>query len=101
MQAFRPGAVDLPTESAVAPLATITLPETFGEYDITMPTDEIECVLSFVSVVLSFSVSAPPPNRSMAHHCPCACETPNRLPSEEDLLSANRVAHRISITLHQ
>jgi len=26
---------------------------------------------------------------------------PNRLPSEEDLLSANRVAHRISITLHQ
>jgi len=63
--AFRPGIVDLPTESAVAPLATITLPEKFGEYDITMPTDEIE------------------------------------LPSEEDLLSANRVAHRISITLHQ
>jgi cohesin complex subunit SCC1 len=42
VQAFRPGAVDLPTESAVAALATITLPETFGEYDITMPTDEIE-----------------------------------------------------------
>jgi hypothetical protein len=58
MQAFRPGAVDLPTESAVAPLATITLPETFGEYDITMPTDEIECVLSSLSVALSFGTSS-------------------------------------------
>ncbi len=41
-KAFRPGVVDLPTESTVAPLAAITLPETFGEYDISMPEGEIE-----------------------------------------------------------
>jgi len=55
----------LPAESAVAAFSTITLPETFGEYEITVPPEELE------------------------------------LASEEDLLSANRVAHQFAITLHQ
>jgi len=36
--------VDLPAESAVAALGTITLPETFGDFDITLPEGELEYV---------------------------------------------------------
>lgn len=36
--------MDLPAESAVAALGTITLPETFGDFDITLPEGELEYV---------------------------------------------------------
>ncbi|KAL6066366.1 Double-strand-break repair protein rad21 [Balamuthia mandrillaris] len=39
--AFRPGDVDLAPEAEVAPLATITLPETFFDHEITLPEAEL------------------------------------------------------------
>ena len=35
--AFRPGVVDLPEENREAAVATITLPETFHDFETTMP----------------------------------------------------------------
>lgn len=49
--AFRPGVVDLPEENREAAVATITLPETFHDFETTMPD------LSDVEVQAQFSVN--------------------------------------------
>lgn len=62
--AFRPGVVDLPEENREAAVATITLPETFHDFDTTMADLKWVCValrqpLTFVfSVILTCRLSS-------------------------------------------